>query len=300
MKKIFVSMFAVMAGALSVFAQKPAVVSSNKPGWQHIGHTTASFKMQNESISVLGADEFTALKIKVTEAGLELERMQVFYESGDMEEINLKEHFGKGNESRVINLKHPDKDIQKVAFTYKTTPNTKGEKADIDLYGLKTNQPAGSDSFKDEKKEMREDAREVRDDVREGARETRDEVREDARETRDDVREDLRDERDDVREEARETRDEVKEDARETRDDIRYNKDVDTDIEFEEKPDLGDKIEEGYKDAGAAIADKKIKNKVGPGGETAYVNEHGEYYIINNLGEKQVITKLQLKDKPKD
>jgi hypothetical protein len=246
MKKIILvaAMIIVATFYNELFAQKPAVVATNEPGWHHIGHTTASFKMQNESISVLGADEFSALKIKVTEAALQLERMQVFYESGDMEEVDLREHFGSGSESRTIVLKHPDKDIQKVAFTYKTAPNTGGDKADIDLYGLKTNQPAGADTYRDEKLEQKAD-------------------------------------------EAQRELDQAKEDARVEADD-----DGDRDVI--------DAVEEGAKDAAAAITDHKLKDKVGPGGETAYVDEHGTYYIINNLGEKVIITKAQLRNKPKD
>ena len=234
MKRIMITTLMIVAVSLytKLFAQKPAVVADNDPGWKRIGQTTASFKTQNESIVVLGADEFTALKLKVSEAGVQIERMQVFYESGDMEEINVRDHFHKNNESRVINLKHPDRDIRKVAFTYKTLPNVQGEKADVELYGLKTNQPAGRDSYRDEQKELKEEARE-------------------------------------------------------------------TEIEVEEKTQsAGDAIEEGAKDAAAAITDKKLKNKVGPGGETAYIDDDGKYYYINNAGEKVFITKLQLKDKP--
>jgi hypothetical protein len=245
MKRIVITTFLIMAVTLcsKLFAQKPAIVATNEPGWTHIGHTTASFKMENESISVLGADEFSALKIKVTEAGLQLERLQVFYESGDMEEIDLRNQFSSDTESRVIKLKHPDRDIEKVAFTYKTRSNAQGEKADIDLYGLKTNQPAGKDSYRDEKKELKEEAREAE--------------------------RELNEESDEI------------------------------EIELEEDTQsVGDKIEEGAKDAAAAIKDRKLKNKVGPGGETAYVDENGKYYYISNAGEKVFITKLQLKNKP--
>lgn len=245
MKKIIAVLFMVTAIAChsNLFAQKPAVVTSNEPGWKHIGHVTASFKMQNESITILGADEFTALKLRVSEAGLHIERLQVFYESGDMEDIDVREHFASGSESRQITLMHPDRDIKKVAFTYKTEPNINGEKADIDLYGLKTNQPAGTDSYKNEKHELKQEANETKREMKEEARETENQVEKDAQ-------------------------------------------------------SVGDKIEEGAKDAAAAITDQKLKNKVGPGGETAYVDENGKYYYINNAGKKVFITKLQLKDKP--
>ena len=228
-----------------VFAQKPAVVASNEAGWQHIGQTTASFKSQNESIEVLGADEFTAIKLKVTDAPLHIERLQVFYESGDMEEINVRSEIGANNETKVIKLKHPDRDINKVAFTYKTASNAAGEKADVELYGLKTNQPAGKDAYRDEREEIKKDAKETRDDVKREADETADDVERGAQ-------------------------------------------------------SAGDKISEGVNDAAAAIKDQKVKDKVGPGGETVYLDDNAKYYYINNEGNKVYITKLQLKDKPDD
>lgn len=265
MKRITIIFLLVLIATCysNLFAQKPAVVTNNEPGWHHIGQTTASFKMQNESISVLGADEFTALKLKVTEAGLDIERLQVFYESGDMEEIDLRSQFGSAGESGTIQLKYPGKDIQKVAFTYKTRPNAQGEKADISLYGLKTNQPTGRDSYKDEQKELKEEAHETKHEMKEEAREAEGELKE----------------------ESREAEQEIDEQANEVEKDGQS---------------VGDKIEEGAKDAASAITDQKLKDKVGPGGENAYVDEDGKYYIINNAGEKVFITSAQLKNKPDD
>jgi hypothetical protein len=247
MKKTVVSLVIMLAILCytNIYAQKPAVVSSNEAGWQHIGQTTASFKTQNESIAVLGADEFTAIKLKVTEAPLHIERLQVFYESGDMEEIDVRSEIGANAETKVIKLKHPDRDINKIAFTYKTTPNAQGDKADVALYGLKTDQPAGTDSYNEEKAEIKEDARETRDDVNREANEAADEVEEGAQ-------------------------------------------------------SAGDKVNEGVNDAAAAIKDQKVKDKVGPGGETVYIDNDAKYYYINNKGDKVFVTKLELKDKSKD
>jgi hypothetical protein len=247
MKKIKISLAFMLAiiCTMQSYAQKPAVISSNDEGWQHIGQVTASFKTQNESIAVLGADEFSAIKLKVSEAPLHIERLQVFYESGDMEEIDVRSDISPGNESRVIKLEHPDRDINKVAFTYKTSANARGEKADIALYGLKSGQPAGEDSYRDEKQAMEEDAEETREDIKREANE------------------------------------------------------ADEDIDRKTQS-AGDKVSEGVNDAAAAIKDEKLNHKVGPGGETVYLNDEGKYYYINNEGDQVFITELQLKDKPEN
>jgi hypothetical protein len=168
-------------------------VSSNEAGWQHIGQTTASFGTQNESIKVLGADEFTAIRLKVTEAPLHIDRLQVFYESGEMEEIDVKSEMKPNSETRVITLKHPDRDINKVAFTYKTVKNSQGDKADVSLYGLKTNQPAGEDSYRDEKREVKQDAEEAKDEAQRDVNEAADDVNREAQSAGDKISEGVND-----------------------------------------------------------------------------------------------------------
>ncbi len=174
--------------AIPVIAQKPGVVLDSDPGWQKIGETVATFKSQNESISVLGADEFAAIKIKVEDAPLHIDRLQVFYESGDMEEIEVKKRIDAGEESEVFRLEHPDRDIQKVAFTYNTEANTEGEKAGVMLYGLKTER-SDRDAY-----QSREDAERVRepveresDELRKKADEAKDQMDERGARTRSDL-----------------------------------------------------------------------------------------------------------------
>ena len=123
------------AGA--AFAQSPGVVVSAKPGWHKIGEVKASFKMENESISVLGKDAFKAIKLKVTDAPINIENIQVFYENGDPENISVKNELKSGSETRVIDLKGGTRELKKVVFTYKTLPNAKNDKAHVELYGLK-------------------------------------------------------------------------------------------------------------------------------------------------------------------
>jgi len=267
MKRGFVGLLMMLGSliAFSSYGQKPAVVTSNDPGWKKIGETSASFKKQNESIAVLGADEFTALKLRVKDAPLNIERLQVFYESGDMEEIDVKDKLEANGESDVITLKHPDRDIQKVAFTYNTEANADGEKAEVELYGLKTNQPMGSDAYRD-------DAKKVERDMENAA----DEAEREADETADDIERETERAANDAEREAEQTESNVERAA----------------------DDVGDNISEGVNDAASAIKDEKLQDKVGPGGETVYKDDQGKFYYINNEGDKVYITALQLQDKP--
>lgn len=286
MKRIVMLM--LVAIGFSGYAQKPAVVADNEAGWKHIGQVTASFKTTSESIVVLGADEFQAIKLKVSEAPIHIERLQVFYESGQMEELDVKAELKEGAETRVINLSNPKRDISKVAFTYKTLPNSTGEKADVQLYGLKNGTEGDAayikDDVKDAKREAREESREVKQEAREAEREAREEGRE-------------------IKQEAREAEQEMDEEGRELKREAndgmskleREANSVDVEKEAEVAEDA---ISEAAAKAAAAITDKKLDDKVGPGGQTVYVDDDTKYYYINQEGEKVFITKLQLKDKP--
>jgi hypothetical protein len=121
----------------SAFAQEPSVMLSNKPGWHKIGEVKADFKMENESIAVLGKDRFKSILLKVTDAPINIQSLQVFYEDGGMEEFDVKNELKANSETRKIDLKDSSKELKKVTFTYKTLPNQKDEKAHVELYGLK-------------------------------------------------------------------------------------------------------------------------------------------------------------------
>lgn len=168
MKKLSVIWIMLAGLVLPGFAQKPSIVTSNEDGWQKIGEISASFKMENESIVVMGADQFNALKLKVTDAPINIERMQVVYESGKTEDFDVFNQLQAGSETRSITI-NGNEDIQKVAFTYKSLPNYRGERAHVELYGLKEGQKDNDNAYHDE-------ARETRKDVKDAARNTKKDI----------------------------------------------------------------------------------------------------------------------------
>lgn len=45
----------------------------------------------------------------------------------------------------------------------------------------------------------------------------------------------------------------------------------------------------------AKITDKTYKDKVGPAGQTVYIDSHSKYYYVDNAGKKVFVTMAQLK-----
>ena len=129
--------FVMMSIVRVTRAQEPALVTSDKPGWHKIGEVKASFKLESESIAVFGKDEFKSIKLKVTDAPISIEKVTVFFESGDTQEIPISGTLKPGSETGVYKLNNPTEEIKKVTFTYKSEPNAKQDKAHVELYGLK-------------------------------------------------------------------------------------------------------------------------------------------------------------------
>ena len=138
MKKTLVMLFALLFAVVTyTFAQEPAIVTSDKPGWHKIGEVKADFKMDSESIAVLGKDQFKAIKLKITDASMNIQKVTVFFESGSTQEIPVYGFLKPGVETGEYKLQSPTEEIKKVTFTYKSEPNAGNDKAHVELYGLK-------------------------------------------------------------------------------------------------------------------------------------------------------------------
>jgi hypothetical protein len=128
---------AVLVSFSALRAQKVEVVTNDKPGWHKIGETHVDFKTDKDVVKVFGADYFKALQIKAVDAPVHIEDMKVVYEDGEPEDIPIRYDFQKGTESKPIDLKGYERKIKEIRFIYRTVPNSKDEKAHIEIYGLK-------------------------------------------------------------------------------------------------------------------------------------------------------------------
>jgi hypothetical protein len=148
MKKILGITLLAIASAfiMPAFAQKPAVIASDKAGWHKIGEVTADLKSEKDEIIVLGKDRFKSLKIVVTDQPISITSMVIYYEGGATEDVNVNANLKAGKESQVINLKG-EKELNKVSFVFQTVASarndkaysekTTSEKAHVELWGLK-------------------------------------------------------------------------------------------------------------------------------------------------------------------
>jgi hypothetical protein len=138
-KKILIALLIVAGGYETIFAQQPAVILSDKKGWHKIGETTVDFKKDRDELVVMGADRFASVKFEVTEAAIDLLDLEIYYENGPRQDVQVRTPLMSGHESKVIDLNGGERALKKIVFVYKTLPNRNDEKAHIIVWGLKTN-----------------------------------------------------------------------------------------------------------------------------------------------------------------
>ena len=108
-----------------------------KGTWQYLGTTTVGYNADRDVIKVEGADTFRKLKFMVHDAKLEIYDMDVIFENGGHQDIQVRSTIERGGESRVIDLNGESRRIVKVAFVYRTVPGFNFEKTKVSLWGEK-------------------------------------------------------------------------------------------------------------------------------------------------------------------
>ena len=140
MKKVLlITLLAITVGNIIAFAQKPEVIISDKTGWHRIGKTTVNFKKEKEEILIMGSNRFASIKFKVLDAPIDLISLEVYYASGDKQDISINTPIKGPGESRIIDLNGGERTLQKIIFVYRTLPNHKDIRAHIEIWGLKKN-----------------------------------------------------------------------------------------------------------------------------------------------------------------
>lgn len=127
-----------MAGSYGIAdAQNNKTAISDKTSWHKIGETTVSFLAEKYEITLLEADIFGYIKFKVMDAPIILMDLEVYFESGKKQYVDVKSLIKEPGESWVIKLNTGERNITKVVFVYKTLPNHRDERALVQLWGFK-------------------------------------------------------------------------------------------------------------------------------------------------------------------
>lgn len=122
------------------FTNKPLNVleknnSKLQDRWELLGTRTVKFVNDRDEINVTAKEGlFTALRVKVLRSAMDMNKMTVHFGDGSTEDIELRNSFKAGDQSRVIDLPGNRRIIKKVVFWY-DTKNYKKRRAVVELWG---------------------------------------------------------------------------------------------------------------------------------------------------------------------
>lgn len=136
--KLSITLLVCVLFTATSFAQVLGNKNNNNLGdWRLIGTVTASNKADHDVISFNAKkDDFHALKFKVTNSAVNIDRMVVTYDNGEPDRIDVKQEIKEGGESRVLDLKGGKRSLRKIEFWYDSKGFMNG-KADVTVFGRK-------------------------------------------------------------------------------------------------------------------------------------------------------------------
>jgi hypothetical protein len=104
-------------------------------GWVKIGTQTVQKIGERDEFRPYNRSSFSALKVVVRKNTVNFNKMTIFFENGQRQEVELRNSIKDGGESRVINLSFKRR-IDKIRFEYRTR-NLTGSRAEVDVWGRK-------------------------------------------------------------------------------------------------------------------------------------------------------------------
>ncbi len=118
--------------------------------WERLGQRQVDFAGERDVISAVGEGRFTAIKLEVEDANVDLYDVRVTFGDGELFSPETRLEFREGSRSRTIDLPGEARGIREVRFAYRSEHVDRrgrgraGERATIVLYGKTAAAPGRS------------------------------------------------------------------------------------------------------------------------------------------------------------
>ena len=130
--KNFKLLFAALPFLLMSFSFADQDIQPGK--WRFIADKNVRYGPDHDVIIVTGNDNYSQLRLKVTDAPLKINDMKVHFENGNVFDVSIRNEIRQGGQSRVIDLPAGSRNIKKVEFWYSTIGTNQGT-ARVALWG---------------------------------------------------------------------------------------------------------------------------------------------------------------------
>ena len=128
---LFIAAMAIIFSVGSSFTS----VKKDATVWVLLGDKRVGFGVDHYVINFGNwKDDVRQIKLKVTDGPLKMFSMKIHFDNGSVQDVELRNHFAQGSESRVIDLDGGLRHLSKIEFWYETKGFVKG-KARVAVWG---------------------------------------------------------------------------------------------------------------------------------------------------------------------
>jgi hypothetical protein len=119
----------------SAFTNGSSITKNNSAGWFFLGDKSVGFGVDHDVIHFGNwKDDVRQIKLKVTDGPLKMYNMKIHFDNGTVQNVELRNRFAQGSESRVIDMDGGLRHLDKIEFWYETKGFARG-KSRIAVWG---------------------------------------------------------------------------------------------------------------------------------------------------------------------
>jgi hypothetical protein len=121
-----------------LFCLAVAAGSASAQEWVNLGSKEVKDRSEQDTWHVgAGKGEFRRIKLTVQQRAVRFYRLEVKFENGEKQNIELRNVIRAGGETRLIDLVGKDRRIDKVDVWYEAQTVRRGVRSQVTLYGIK-------------------------------------------------------------------------------------------------------------------------------------------------------------------
>ena len=104
--------------------QSTAVMSDqDQAGWQKIGEKTIDLKKGQDELALNTPEKFKAIRVKTENTAVDFTKLQLYYDTGDKQDVSMDIPIMANSESQVINLTETNHILKKIVFACQASNN---------------------------------------------------------------------------------------------------------------------------------------------------------------------------------
>lgn len=121
-------LFSAVAATVITLSTAFTSTKNNDGDWFFLGDKNVGFGVDNDVIHFGNwKDDVRQIKLKVTDGPLKMYSMKIHFDNGSVQDVELRNRFAQGSESRVIDMDGGLRHLEKIVFRYETKGFARGK-----------------------------------------------------------------------------------------------------------------------------------------------------------------------------